>query len=171
MNLKDSFKNLPYIKKNGYNYFIHPLTDGTSSMFPEDLREFADWVNQHYQLDANLILTAESMGIPLATAVSLETGIPMVIARKRQYNLPGEIVIEKTTGYSKEFLYINGISKCSKVLFIDDVYDTGGTLQAIHLGLLANDIDLLEAFVLVSKKTSPTIALPVYSYVQIEDPE
>ena len=169
MNLKKTFKNLPYINKNGYNYFIHPLTDGTFEMEPEHLQEFAQWVNNNYQLDADLILTAEAMGIPLATAVSLITGLPMVIARKRQYNLPGEIAIEKTTGYSKEFLYINGIQEGNKVLFIDDVYDTGGTLQAIHLGLLANNIDLVEAFVLVSKKTSPTIAIPVYSYVEIKD--
>ena len=170
MNLKESFKNLQYINKNGYQYFIHPLTDGTSLMCSEDLQEFARWVRDHRDPEQyDIILTAEAMGIPLATAVSLNTGLPMIIARKRQYNLPGEIIIEKTTGYSKEFLYINGIPERSRVLFIDDVYDTGGTLQAIHLGLLANNIDLVEAFVLVSKKTSPTIAIPVYSYVEIKD--
>jgi len=170
MNLKESFKNLQYINKNRYQYFIHPLTDGTSLMEPWHLREFSRWVNDERDpKQYDIILTAEAMGIPLATAVSLNTGIPMVIARKRKYNLPGEIIIEKTTGYSKEFLYINGIQEGSRVLFIDDVYDTGGTLQAIHLGLLANNIDLVEAFVLVSKKTSPTIAIPVYSYVEIKD--
>jgi len=172
MNLKESFKNLQYINKNEYQYFIHPLTDGTSLMDSEDLREFARWVrDQRDPEQYDLILTAEAMGIPLATAVSMETKLPMVIARKRQYNLPGEIIIEKVTGYSKEFLYINGIPERSRVLFIDDVYDTGGTLQAIHLGLLANNIDLVEAFVLVSKKTSPTIAVPVNSFIEINDLE
>jgi len=172
MNLKESFNNLQYINKNEYQYFIHPLTDGTSLMDSEDLREFARWVrDQRDPEQYDLILTAEAMGIPLATAVSMETKLPMVIARKRQYNLPGEIIIEKVTGYSKEFLYINGIQEGSRVLFIDDVYDTGGTLQAIHLGLLANNIDLIEAFVLVSKKTSPTIAVPVTSFIEINDPE
>ena len=172
MNLKKSFENLKYINKNGYQYFIHPLTDGTSFMYPEELREFALWVIDQIDPEQyDIILTAEAMGIPLATSVSLDTGLPMVIARKRQYNLPGEIVIEKTTGYSKEFLYINGIQEGSRVLFIDDVYDTGGTLQSIHLGLLANNIDLVEAFVLVSKKTSPTIAVPVTSFIKINDLE
>lgn len=172
MNLKESFENLKYINKNGYQYFIHPLTDGTSLMCSEDLQEFALWVRDQTDPEQyDLILTAEAMGIPLAAAVSLITGLPMVIARKRQYNLPGEIIVEKTTGYSTECLYINGIQKGSRVLFIDDVYDTGGTLQAIHLGLLANDIDLVEAFVLVSKKTSPTIAIPVNSFIEIDDPE
>lgn len=76
MNLKKSFKNLKYINKNGYQYFIHPLTDGTSLMDSDDLQEFARWVNNNYQLDIDLILTAEAMGIPLATAVSLETSLP-----------------------------------------------------------------------------------------------
>ena len=172
MNLKETFKNLPYINKNGYQYFIHPLTDGTSEMAPEHLLEFARWVKDERDPEQyDLILTAEAMGIPLATAVSLQTGLPMVIARKRQYNLPGEIIVEKTTGYSKECLYINGIQEGNRVLFIDDVYDTGGTLQTIHLGLLANDIDLVDAFVLVSKKASPTIAIPVNSFIEIDDSE
>ena len=112
MNLKKSFENLKYINKNGYQYFIHPLTDGTSLMEPWHLKEFARWVNDERDPEQyDLILTAEAMGIPLATAVSLDTGLPMIIARKRQYNLPGEIIIEKVTGYSKEFLYINGIQE------------------------------------------------------------
>ena len=172
MNLKKSFENLKYINKNGYQYFIHPLTDGTSLMEPWHLKEFARWVNDERDPEQyDLILTAEAMGIPLATAVSLDTGLPMIIARKRQYNLPGEIIIEKVTGYSKEFLYINGIQEGSRVLFIDDVYDTGGTLRAIRRGLLANNIDLVEAFVLVSKKTSPTIAVSVTSFIEINDLE
>ena len=43
----------------------------------------------------------EAMGIHLATALSLETGIPFVVVRKRQYGLPGEVAVHQTTGYSQ----------------------------------------------------------------------
>ena len=47
------------------------------------------------------------MGIHLATALSLEVGVPFVVVRKRKYGLPGELAVHQTTGYSKGELYIN----------------------------------------------------------------
>ena len=49
------------------------------------------------------------MGIPLATALSIKTGIPFVVVRKRSYGLEGECQVHQQTGYSENELYINGI--------------------------------------------------------------
>jgi len=77
------------------------------------------------------IATIESMGIPIGTALSFATRIPLVIIRKRKYELPGEIAVHQSTGYSKEELYLNGIEKGDRVMVVDDVISTGGTIKAV----------------------------------------
>lgn len=71
------------------------------------------------------------MGIPLATALSIKTGIPFVVVRKRSYGLEGECQVHQQTGYSENELYINGIYENDNILLIDDVVSTGGTLLSV----------------------------------------
>ena len=71
------------------------------------------------------------MGIPLAAALCLSSGKPLVIGRKRQYGLPGEVSIDQSTGYSKGEIYLNDIDAEARVLVVDDVVSTGGTLLPI----------------------------------------
>jgi adenine phosphoribosyltransferase len=55
----------------------------------------------------------------------------MVIVRKRKYGLPGEIEVSQVTGYSRSQLFLNGINKGDRVIVVDDVISTGGTLLAV----------------------------------------
>jgi adenine phosphoribosyltransferase len=120
----------PVIKKGDYDYFVHPLTDGVPRVDAALLREVADEIVAVADTRVDLVLTAEAMGIPLATAVSERTGLPFAIIRKRSYGLPGELAVHQETGYSKGALYINGVHPGDRVLFVDDVISTGGTLDA-----------------------------------------
>ena len=43
-----------------------------------------------------------------------------------------EFVIDQTTGYSKGEIYLNDIGKGDRVLLVDDVVSTGGTLLPIR---------------------------------------
>lgn len=131
--IKKSFENIPIVKKGEYSYVIHPLTDGIPLIKPDLLEEV---VNEMYKRVSkkqpfDRIVTMEAMGIPFATSLSLKTGIPFTIIRKRNYGLPGEISVEQVTGYSKSKLYINGLKKDDKIIIVDDVLSTGGTLRAV----------------------------------------
>ena len=79
----------------------------------------------------DIILGIEAMGLPLASTLSLSTGKPLVIARKRAYGLPGEIAVDQETGYSKGTIYLNDIHEGERVFVVDDVVSTGGTLEAL----------------------------------------
>lgn len=129
--LKKSLLAAPVFKRGSYNYFIHPITDGVPEMEPELIREVAAHVVRIADLDVDKIVTVEAMGIPLGTALSLIADVPMVIIRKRKYGLPGEIEVSQVTGYSKSQLFLNGISKGDRVIVVDDVVSTGGTLLAV----------------------------------------
>ncbi len=143
--LHESFNDIPIVKKGDYYYFIHPVSDGVPALKPELLEEVAEYIVERADLDVNRIITIEAMGIPLATTVSLMTDIPLAIVRKRKYELEGEVLLSQSTGYSKGELYINGIKKGDRVLIIDDVISTGGTLAALvgalkNIGAIITDI-------------------------------
>lgn len=126
--LKNSLKNAQVISRETYDYFIHPISDGIPYTDPSLLREIACSVLKSVDLDVDRIVTVESMGIPIATTLSLMTDIPMTIIRKRPYGLPGEFALTQSTGYGHGSLYINGLTPGQKILFVDDVISTGGTL-------------------------------------------
>ncbi len=130
-NLRETMKNAPIVKRGVYNYFIHPISDGVPVVRPELLREVIACMVKNANLDVDKIVTIEAMGLPLGAALSTITDLPFIIIRKRKYELPGEIAVHQTTGYSKGELYLNGITKGDRVLIIDDVISTGGTMKAV----------------------------------------
>src|SRR5271157_68674 len=79
------------------------------------------------------------------------TDIPFIIIRKRKYDLPGEIAVHQATGYSKGELYLNGITKGDRVLVIDDVISTGGTLKAV-IGALEKAGAIIEDIIVVIER-------------------
>jgi adenine phosphoribosyltransferase len=128
--LKKSLLEAPVFKRGNYNYFIHPITDGVPEVKPDLIREVVGNIIRIADLEVDKIVTVEAMGIPIGIALSLICDIPLVIIRKRKYGLPGEIEVSQVTGYSKSQLFLNGIDKGDKVIVVDDVISTGGTLLA-----------------------------------------
>ena len=148
--LRASLADSPVVRFGDYDYFIHPITDGLPLGRPEvldevlsELARVGDWRR------CDKIVTAESMGFPLAAGLSMRVRKPYVFIRKRRYGLPGEVSLKQTTGYSKGDMFINGIGRGDRVVFVDDVISTGGTLLAIGKalrGLGAEIVDVLIVF-------------------------
>ncbi len=149
--LEKSMENCPVSEINGYNYFIHPITDGLPVVEPELLEEVMDAVIHIANLDCDYILTAQSMGFPLATALSLKTRLPYKYIRKRSYGLEHEVSINQTTGYSSSDMFINFVKKGDRVLLIDDVLSTGGTLKAIVKALQVMDVEIVDIVMVFEK--------------------
>ena len=100
--LKQSLLDAPIIEKDGYHYFVHPISDGVPMLRPELLREIVIKIIRKAELDdVDKIVTPAAMGIHISTAVSLMTDIPIVVIRKREYGLPGEVALSQQTGYSE----------------------------------------------------------------------
>ena len=130
--LKDSVVKAPVVWKEGYPYFVHPLSDGVPRQSAELLSAARDLISEGVDWDSiDIILGIEAMGIPLAAALCLSSGKPLVIGRKRQYGLPGEVSIDQSTGYSKGEIFLNDIDQGARVLIVDDVVSTGGTLHPV----------------------------------------
>ena len=149
--LKKTLKESPIVKKGEYNYFIHPITDGIMLVEPDLLREVSQAIVKIADLNVDKIVCMEAMGIHIATALSLETNIPFVVVRKRCYNLEEEVAVHQITGYSECELYINGIESGDRILVLDDVLSTGGTMIAVLNALKGSGAEIADIIVVVDK--------------------
>jgi len=150
---KKSLQKAPVIKKGEYSYVVHPLTDGIPEIQPEMLLEVTSEMKKQIEKcrPIDKIVTIEAMGIPLATALSLDMNIPFTIIRKREYGLSGEMCVEQKTGYSKSKLYINGLQKGENVVIVDDILSIGGTLRLVLSVLKDIGVDVKGVIVVVDK--------------------
>jgi adenine phosphoribosyltransferase len=110
-----------------------------------ELARLGDWSR------CDKIVTAESMGFPLAAGLSLRVRRPYVFIRKRQYGLPGEVSLKQTTGYSKTDMFINNVHRGDRVIFVDDVVSTGGTLIAIVKALRLIGSEVVDVLIVFEK--------------------
>ena len=150
--LKESLLAAPIIEKEGYHYFVHPISDGVPMLRPELLREIVIKIIRKAELDdVDKIVTPAAMGIHISTAVSLMTDIPLVVVRKRQYGLDGEVALSQVTGYSENEMYVNDVYEGDRVLVIDDVLSTGGTLAALTGALEDIGADICDIVCVIKK--------------------
>jgi adenine phosphoribosyltransferase len=172
--LRASLAECPVVRFGDYNYFVHPITDGIPLGRPEVLDEVlqalaacGDWSQ------CDKIVTAESMGFPLASGLAMRVGKPYVFIRKRQYGLPGEVSLKQTTGYSKTDMFINNIHRGDRVVFVDDVISTGGTLYAIVRALRMIGAEVTGALIVFEKtkekaRMEKELSLPIKTLLAVE---
>tara|TARA_B100001027_G_scaffold41887_1_gene26858 strand:- start:2243 stop:2821 length:579 start_codon:yes stop_codon:yes gene_type:complete len=130
--LQDSLIGAPIIWKGEYPYFIHPISDGIPRMDANVLRATRDLIISMVDWsEIDLIVSVEAMGLPLLAAVGEASGKPTLVIRKRSYGMKGEVEVNVSTGYSESTTYINDIKPGERILIVDDVISTGGTLEPI----------------------------------------
>ena len=151
--LQRSLHEAPIIEKEGgYEYVVHPISNCVPVLEPGLLREVVNRIIRKADLaDVDKIVTPAAMGIHISTAVSLTTDIPLVVIRKRQYGLEGEVSLFQETGYSESEMYINDVDAGDRVLVLDDMLSTGGTLRAITEALDGIGADPVDVVVVMKK--------------------
>lgn len=148
--LKKSLVSASVVKRGNYTYFQHPLTDGAPKIESGLLKEICSAILEIADMDVDLLLTMEAMGIHLAAVLSQMTGIPMNIVRKSPRYLPNEFVINQETGYSKGKMYMN-VDKNVKILVVDAVISTGGTMMAVLKALEKIGAEVKDAVAVIER--------------------
>lgn len=166
--LKESLLAAPIIWKGDYPYFIHPLTDGVPRLDPSVLTAVVELIEATVDWDSvDLILGIEAMGLPLTSPLSMRNNRPQVVVRKRSYGLEGELAIDQSTGYSKGSMYLNDIQEGERILIVDDVLSTGGTLDAIIKGVESLGAIIESVIVVVEKGPGLQQLQQKYPHIQI----
>jgi len=91
-------------------------------------------------VDYDVLVTAEAKSIPLAYALSVETGKPYAILRKTYKPYMGDAIkaetLSITTGQPQVLILDEkdrDLLKGKKVVILDDVISTGSTLQGMRM--------------------------------------
>jgi adenine phosphoribosyltransferase len=149
--LKKSLEKAKVINLGNYDYLIHPIIDGFPALEPQILEDIVTAIVEVSSLECDKIVTVEAMGIPIAAALSMRTGIPFTVIRRRKYDLEGELEIGQLTGYSDTKLYVNALDKGDRILFVDDIISTGGTLSAVLEAFGEIGVEVADVIIAVDK--------------------
>ncbi|AKA38901.1 adenine phosphoribosyltransferase [Yersinia ruckeri] len=129
MLLEEVYNNAQIVYSGRHLTTVNEFTDQLPALRPELLIEVAYRIIKTMDLTIDKIVTEEDKGAPLATAISIFTGIPLAMARWYPYSLD-DITTHKVNLQSEYFegsLYLNGICHGDRVAIIDDTLSTGGT--------------------------------------------
>ncbi|MBW8739245.1 MAG: S-methyl-5-thioribose-1-phosphate isomerase [Streptomyces turgidiscabies] len=119
---------------------------------PGLLAQLADEVTRHFGASFDRILAVESRGFVLGAALAVRTGVPLTLARKPG-KLPGpvhEASYRLEYGTDRLELQKGAIAPGERVLCVDDVLATGGTLAAAASLVEASGADLAGLAVVVA---------------------
>ena len=150
--LERSFAEAEVMDRKGYPYVVHPLLDGVPRCDPALLDAWVAWARQQpVTQQATLLAAPEAMGLPLVAPLAQALGIPFVVIRKRRYDMPGEEVAYCETGYGESCLHVNDCWPDDKVLVVDNVCSTGGTLDALLTTFRAMRVPVVGVLLAVDK--------------------
>ncbi|MEM3267397.1 MAG: adenine phosphoribosyltransferase [Conexivisphaerales archaeon] len=142
------------IKQDGrsYDYIVNPLSSGVPAIPSEALWGCAYEIGRLLDIrSADKIMAPEAMGFHIGAALSMVTGLPLLMIRKRPYFLEGEIKVEKSTAYEKSYMYINGLQKREKIVLVDSIIATGGTLSAIIKAISSAGCKVIDCGVVIER--------------------
>lgn len=150
--LRRSLREAPIVERDDYEYFVHGITDGVPPLEPAVLREIADGLAAEIDAEStDLLLAPEAMGIHHAAALSLATELPMGVIRKRSYGFDDEVAVHQETSYGDSELHLNGVGPGDRVVLVDDVLSSGGTIRAVCAALDSIGADLRDVVVVLRR--------------------
>jgi orotate phosphoribosyltransferase len=146
---------------------VHPLSLESAYADPVLLRDLGARGARFAQaLGVDVVVGAETAGVPLAAAVSLEAGLPFAFVRKPGYR-----------GHEPDEPPVRGADVAGRrVLLVDDAVSSGTAVERFTAALVGAGAEVVGVFVLVDMRevagtvSSVAAALPtesVCSYLQV----
>ncbi len=146
---------------------IHPLSMESAYADPRLLRDLgARGARFALELGVDVVVGAETAGVPLAASVSLAAGLPFAFVRKPGYR-----------GHEIDEPPVRGADVAGKrVLLVDDAVSSGTAVERFTAALAGAGAEVVGVFVLVDMRevadsvTSVAAALPtesVSTYLQV----
>ena len=150
--LVDSFNGCDLINIQGKNFVINELTEQIPATRPELLWKAAQSVVSLTKFDGiTKIVSEEEKGAVLVAAVSLLTGIPFGLARWYPSGLDGQIMVDFACEYASGHIFLNGVNPGDRVIIVDDMVSTGGTMVALIESIKKAGAEIIDIVAVADK--------------------
>lgn len=139
------------------------------------LRAMKDLIVEHILfLEVDLIVGLDSRGFLFGPMICMELGKPFLPIRKKG-KLPGKVVQQKYVleyGEATFELQSDFITNGTRVLIVDDLLATGGSMSAAVQLLKSVAADVVECLVIIeltSLKGRDKVGVPIHSFLKYDD--
>ena len=152
--IQQCFDNQPVVDVAGKNYCVNSLTDHTPITQPGLLKQIVKEMSQKVNpSEFDFIVGEEDRGGYLCALASYAWDKPFTLTKWNPVGLIGEVSIDFRNTYTSGNLYLNGIRnlKNKKVIIIEDIIDSGGTVVAMIDLLRKNDIEVIDVIAVAEK--------------------
>ena len=148
----DAFNDQTLVQFNGYKFLINPLTEQIPATSAALLQAASKWLVDSGDFSiANKIVGEEDKGAILVAGVSLTTGLPFGMARWYPAGLEGQISVDFEMEYTSGKLFLNGVEAGDKVVIVDDMISTGGTMLALIEAVKLAGAEIVDIVCVVEK--------------------
>ena len=140
-----------------FAFFPTALTDNIPPLTHELAQAVCLLARLHieHHAQATLGVGEEDRGAMIVADILAQYRLPRTLARWSPSGVPGEIAVGLANEYIEEGstqVYLNGVRRGDKVLIVDDLISTGGTLCALIEAVRLAGGEILEVFT-VGEKT------------------
>jgi len=171
----ENFHDQPIFEVNGHKFVLNSLTEQVPATSSQLLKLAAEWIASEITQVCDKLLTEEDKGGILLAAVSLQTGIPFGMVRWVPNQLANQVSGMFSCEYIREgTLYLSGINRNDRVVIIDDIISTGGTMIGMIKTLEKIGAKIVDIIVLAEKidyqgvnKVKKTTGFDVRSLIKI----
>lgn len=148
----------PVVGKGGkvFAFFPTSITDNIPPLQPELSRAVCFLSRFHLTRshEATLGVGEEDRGAMIISDVLYSYELPRTLARWTPTGAPGEIAIPLANEYIQEGqtqVFLNGVLPGDRILLVDDLISTGGTMVALIQAVQKTGAEILEIFTIGEK--------------------
>jgi len=169
MDLASLIRNVPDFPKPGIQFKDITTLLGSGAA----LREIVDgWVARYADQNVDVIVGVEARGFIFGGALAYAMGLPFVPARKKG-KLPAQTVSEEFDleyGTDAVEIHVDALQRGDRVVVIDDLLATGGTVAAVAGLVNKLGAEIVEAAFVIElpplKGREKLAGVPVYTLVE-----
>lgn len=124
-----AFHNQIITKLNGHSYVINPVTDHTPETTYSLIKDIVEELTKLTNFSrANKIVGEEDRGGYIAGFMALKHKKSLAMVKWNPIGLNGPIGVDFRNAYTEGKMYLYGVKEGDKVILVEDMIDTGGTI-------------------------------------------
>jgi adenine phosphoribosyltransferase len=123
-----------------YHYFLYPFKNFSDSD-PRDEEFIAKHLSLSLDKNIDYIITFDSDGIGISKLISVILNIPMLVCKPFHYN-QAVFSLKQRTGYFEREMFCPRLINGKKIVILDCMVSTGGTVKGFVEALRLNKIDV-----------------------------